>query len=362
MLMKRIIVVFFLVFPIQAYISCIKQKIDVDSTGLYEIIKYSCPMPNDTKQYVYKFSDVYLYKEGRVITEDGTWLVTSYAPGNERLPFAIPAVVEFREIAGVVALFATVYQHSWYHWLLEALPRLYILQQSGLQYDYLYVYNGGMTEIQKQSLHAVLDYLGIVQNKIIFANETVCLHVERVIAPSYPMICNRGGVWPLWVRDFLQAVFLQDRDQSVCKTGSRIYISRADATTRRVSNEAELVTLLERYGFEKVLFSALTLYEQAAICHNAEVIVGPHGAGLSNIVFCRPGTKFLEIDYRGFSSGFSSHRICRPFFIRIGHDFKLVYRKFEVGQEILDVCHINDDMHVDLAAFEECLNALLESQ
>ena len=35
--------------------------------------------------------------------------------------------------------------------------------------------------------------------------------------------------------------------------------------------------------------------------HNAECIVGLHGAGIVNVVFCKPGTKIIEL--RGISTG-----------------------------------------------------------
>jgi capsular polysaccharide biosynthesis protein len=38
----------------------------------------------------------------------------------------------------------------------------------------------------------------------------------------------------------------------------------------------------------------LSLAEQAQCFNNASVIFAPHGAGLTNIVFCKPGTKVVE--------------------------------------------------------------------
>ena len=35
--------------------------------------------------------------------------------------------------------------------------------------------------------------------------------------------------------------------------------------------------------------------QQAQIFRNAEVVFGPHGAGFSNIVFCKEKTKIIEI-------------------------------------------------------------------
>ncbi len=37
------------------------------------------------------------------------------------------------------------------------------------------------------------------------------------------------------------------------------------------------------------------MWEQAELMASCEAVVAPHGGGLSNLVFCRPGTKVIEI-------------------------------------------------------------------
>jgi hypothetical protein len=39
----------------------------------------------------------------------------------------------------------------------------------------------------------------------------------------------------------------------------------------------------------------MSLQEQAAAFHGADWVVGIHGAALTNLVFCRPGTKVVEL-------------------------------------------------------------------
>ena len=40
---------------------------------------------------------------------------------------------------------------------------------------------------------------------------------------------------------------------------------------------------------------SMSVVEQAMFISEAEAVVGTHGAGLTNIVFCSPGTKVVEI-------------------------------------------------------------------
>jgi hypothetical protein len=65
----------------------------------------------------------------------------------------------------------------------------------------------------------------------------------------------------------------------------RLYISRQGAKHRRVLNEDALMQLLEKWGFHKVVLEDLPFREQVELFHRAEIIVGPHGAGLGTIFF-----------------------------------------------------------------------------
>jgi capsular polysaccharide biosynthesis protein len=44
-----------------------------------------------------------------------------------------------------------------------------------------------------------------------------------------------------------------------------------------------------------VTLRQLSFIEQATIFYTSDVIVGEHGSGLANLVFCREGTKVIEI-------------------------------------------------------------------
>jgi capsular polysaccharide biosynthesis protein len=56
-----------------------------------------------------------------------------------------------------------------------------------------------------------------------------------------------------------------------------------------------VIKFLGEFGFEAVAFESLSVREQASVMSTAEVIVAPHGGGLSNLVFCQTGTKIIEI-------------------------------------------------------------------
>ncbi len=75
----------------------------------------------------------------------------------------------------------------------------------------------------------------------------------------------------------------------------RLYIDRRATANRKLVNEADVIAALEADGFVAVQPERLALSVQIALFANAEIIVAPHGAALTNIVFCRPGTALIEL-------------------------------------------------------------------
>lgn len=114
---------------------------------------------------------------------------------------------------------------------------------------------------------------------------------ELVVPMGRPILVNRkeGGLSPVyvdWLREQMRAA-VEARSDSI-DTGSfsrRVYISRDDADRRGVRNEAELFGALREYGFERYLLAEMNTVETIALMMQADVVIGPHGAGLTDILF-----------------------------------------------------------------------------
>ncbi len=78
-------------------------------------------------------------------------------------------------------------------------------------------------------------------------------------------------------------------------TGRKLYISRRDSNNRVLVNESEIRAVAESVGCTSVMLSDLSFHEQVRLFSEASLIVAPHGAGLTNIGFCRPGTTLCEL-------------------------------------------------------------------
>ena len=64
---------------------------------------------------------------------------------------------------------------------------------------------------------------------------------------------------------------------------------------RKIVNEEELLPLMRQLGLTVVEDDHQDMLAQAALFHEASFIVAPHGALLANLMYCRPGTVFIEL-------------------------------------------------------------------
>jgi hypothetical protein len=79
------------------------------------------------------------------------------------------------------------------------------------------------------------------------------------------------------------------------KGGELLFFSRGQAKARRLINEVELQTIAARLGFRRFEAVSGNHPEQVRRFGEADVIVAVHGAGLTNLLFARPGASVIEL-------------------------------------------------------------------
>ena len=84
----------------------------------------------------------------------------------------------------------------------------------------------------------------------------------------------------------------------------RLFVSRCDAKRRRLLNESEVLLELSQLGFEHVTPGCLSFKDQVAVFSQAQIVAGPHGAGLTNLIFMPKGGATIEIFSSGQGSGY----------------------------------------------------------
>lgn len=173
---------------------------------------------------------------------------------------------------------------AYFHWVIESLPRIRLLRDRLDSLAGIFV-----PEAMEPAMRESLSIFGIDEKRCIPMCMNSHFAPDCLLVPAY---CAGLDV-PVWVPQFLRETVLGKSSSPHARR--RIYISRSDAGKRRVTNEAAIASLLKSRGFEIVRLRELGFRAQAELLASAHTVVGPHGAGLANLAFCRPGTQVLEL-------------------------------------------------------------------
>lgn len=133
--------------------------------------------------------------------------------------------------------------------------------------------------------------------------------------------------------------------------GRRIYISRAVAPRRKIVNESELLPILHRHGFEIMKAETISVAEQLTTMASASCLVSNHGAGLTNMLTMRPGTRVLELRNENDQTPNCYYTLASV--LDINFHYQMVQK---VNQ---DESVYRSDMHVDPDQFDAHLTAML---
>ena len=107
-----------------------------------------------------------------------------------------------------------------------------------------------------------------------------------------------------WIINRIKA-YGQDMKSEVSQTtASRLYIKRGKTKNgRNIENEEEIIEYLKGKGYCIVKMDGLSVEEQIRYFENASEIIGAHGAAFTNMVYCKPKTKIIELYHPEYLPG-----------------------------------------------------------
>jgi hypothetical protein len=328
---------------------------------------YTGNLPYDLKGYngnyhineliVSEINDVVVHNSGVVTTEEGRIIMDSIGNSDIHLYYEIKDTVcsitdifkslrkdNYTEIKPnpsdkVEFGFYMIRNGSYFHWVTEFLPTLRGLYRYERVTD-----NYPPIIVEKDPPDYVIDYLDTVglKSRVKPLSSSVISMNELVLPQRRLRISNEYNPSPrdlAWLRNHFINNVSGGQDYP-----NRIYISRNDADVRRVSNEKKLVKRLNKRGFVDIELSNLSVQEQIKYFKNAKYIIGPHGAGLTNIVYNTNGT-VIEL--------FPINKV-RPYFFRIAMQLGIEYDYFTYPQE-----NKKADIRVDVENFIDGLDRIL---
>jgi hypothetical protein len=191
------------------------------------------------------------------------------------------------EVGGRLGLLALQGDSNYYHFMVDVLPRLGVLEQCPDVAPPDLWYAPRATDFQRE----LLEMMGVDLGQVIDSSETRHVVAETLVVPSPAAMTI---INPPWVVEYLRRKLLPPKITRV--DGRAVYVTRGvSMNNRRVDNEAELMDYLTGRGFEMVDPGKLAATEQIETFAQASMIVGAHSAGLVNLTFAAPGAAVVEL-------------------------------------------------------------------
>jgi len=290
---------------------------------------HDSPTHRTRRVYTALLDDVRFCPTNNVITTpDRTIIKESAGPGAK--PFGVDeAAIDRRDrvepIEGLCTAFRCSF-NNYYHLLVDLLSRFDLLNLAYFsRYERIKLLcPGGLRPVEEYFVSKLCP----PNVTITPLKEGVLYRPDRYLFLSFPTRQASAFIPGPYV-DRLRERTLHD---NVGPRTRRIYISRRQAAERRVRNEEALVDRLCSLGFTRYDLEDLSPAQQIRLFQEAELVVGPHGAGLANLLFATDAT-VLELQP---STTIATHfyLLCK----RLGHSYHYLTHS---------AAAIDDDFRVD---------------
>jgi capsular polysaccharide biosynthesis protein len=229
---------------------------------------------------------------------------------------------------------------GYFHWFADALTRAELVSE--YTHNYPLILPAEFEDIGY--IRKSLEILGI---QYVYLNTKKPSKVEELLITSYTaptgnynkkLLSNLSKRFRGWVKEEQENTNRSWEDRK-----RKIYVSRANTYRRKISNELELLPIFKKYGFEVIYPENISFEDQLRIFYSTSVLVGLHGAGLTNMMFMQSGGTVIEIRRHG-----DAHNNC---FFSMASDLNLRYCYLFAQSENDDMsfgnCHVEAE-HLEL--------------
>ena len=182
------------------------------------------------------------------------------------------------------------FSSTYFHWLCDVLPRLELLTETEFKNE-LFLFPPMETLIAFRESLAPYEI-----QRMHFMKLDEKFKAQKVF--SVTPVAPTGNYRP----EIMQAIrkrFLTYFAADIKPKRRKIWVSRQRAPKRFIVNEADLVPILHKHGWESMFMEDLTFADQVRLMAESTAIGGLHGAGLTNMLFMPAGGQVLEVRFRG---------------------------------------------------------------
>jgi capsular polysaccharide biosynthesis protein len=182
--------------------------------------------------------------------------------------------------------------HNFGHWLLNHFARLMFTDRHPAGDRLRFVIHDDLPATARQMLIRA----GIAPERLHPVSRNSLPTFESLWVPAMPF-----GADPrrrlVWLPSALHFIRHRLRLSFDAPRTRRVFISRATARRRRLTNENEIISALQPYGFEVCDPGQMDLEQQIALAASTQVLVTPFGAGSNLHVFCATGVPVIELQH-----------------------------------------------------------------
>ncbi|MBA3023296.1 MAG: glycosyltransferase family 61 protein [Gammaproteobacteria bacterium] len=241
---------------------------------------------------------------------------------------------------------------NYYHWLLECLPRAIVAMRESAYADYSLLVDEELPAQNFQALESIAGGRKIIKIRRRESFRVRALVFVDLFSHTHDNYGKRAYVDDLVIAPeavaLVRNAFLPEKAPSARK----VFVARDGARYRRLLNETRLHALAVELGFEIVRPEGLSFAEQVAMFSRAECIVGPTGAGLTNMIFAPEGCRVLVL--AGNTEG-ANFQIFGQLGYALGHDIKYL------GGSAERKSMLHSDYTIDPGLFKTALASLAEA-
>lgn len=183
---------------------------------------------------------------------------------------------------------------GYYHELLEGLLRVWLARKIFGDIRVL------VPAKRSKYIDEMLAFIGVAKDQILYSDCPVRVKAG-ILIPRWSDCGENLKEDVCAFRDYLVSRLIGD-----CNGAAKLYISRAKSR-RSLPDEREIERVLVSNGFRIVYFEEMSFVDQLKAIRSADIVVSPHGAGLSNLIVAKPRTKVIEIMTHGWANSCYGH-------------------------------------------------------
>jgi capsular polysaccharide biosynthesis protein len=255
-------------------------------------------------EFSYRTNDVVLYRFNNVLVTKSGCIYEDYfkvVRESLKLPTAIQYAylhlaktlvtkkkVRLNDTENYIVAYG-IFTDGHYHWLCDFLPRIIALGEQTK--DYVLIVPG-----RKYNMTTGVEILNLLKLRfkdIIFINENEYFVCKQCFMISVPCISGRiDDVLMRKVKALIDTNIVGSSSSE--KNNDLLYISREKSRYRHLLNEKELLPVLKDHGLTIINFEDYSFIDQVRLAATSKVMMGLHGAGLTNMIYMKPGSLVTE--------------------------------------------------------------------